>query len=116
MRNHAQRKGHQVQINSNDKISTFSEYSNNINNINNNHTKFSAFALGLRMSFHEALLIITNVAMASEELRNEVIHAGIVDYVTGQCLGHHGHILSPVYLVEYDENHIEQYHVMYQTS
>lgn len=35
----------------------------------------------------QALLIITNVAMASEELRNEVIHAGIVDYVTGQFNG-----------------------------
>lgn len=27
------------------------------------------------------------MAKASEELRDEVIHAGIVDYVTGQCLG-----------------------------
>jgi len=35
----------------------------------------------------QVLQIITNVAKASEELRDEVIHAGIVDYVTGQCLG-----------------------------
>lgn len=35
----------------------------------------------------QVLQIITNVAAASEELRDEVIHAGIVDYVTGQCLG-----------------------------
>jgi len=35
----------------------------------------------------QVLQIITNVAKASEELRDEVIHAGIVDYVTGQFQG-----------------------------